>query len=185
MRRGRTWPHPHLASPSSAVYKLVFMSDIEILARDEWHRLRDIRLSALHESPHAFLSTYEREEAYTEDHWRAEFIRGDWNIGIREGGPVSLLGATREPATPAYQCYLEYLWVSPECRRSGVAFSMLSIVLDRLRASGVQTAFLWVLDGNAAATRLYKRCGFASTNHRQPLAAHPGRSEERMRLDLG
>ena len=161
------------------------MPYIKLLARDEWHRLRDIRLSALHESPHAFLTTYGREQAYNEDQWRAEFTRGEWNIGIIGSRAVSLLGTTHESDTPVHECYLEYLWVSPECRGSGVAFDMLTIILDRLQTSGVRTVFLWVLDGNDTAIRLYKRVGFVSTNHRQPLSADPERSEERMQLDLG
>jgi len=62
---------------------------------------------------------------------------------------------------------------------------MLTIVINRLQTSGVRRAFLWVLDGNDTAIRLYKRVGFISTNHRQPLAGRPGRTEERMQLDLG
>jgi ribosomal protein S18 acetylase RimI-like enzyme len=62
---------------------------------------------------------------------------------------------------------------------------MIASVLDRLRARGVRTAFLWVLDGNEVAMRVYRRAGFVSTNHRQPLAARPGRTEERLYLNLG
>jgi len=76
------------------------------------------------------------------------------------------------------------MWVAPGRRHSGVALSMLITVLSRLRASGVRTVFLWVLDGNEAARNLYKRIGFVSSNHRQPLPGRPGRSEERMQLDL-
>lgn len=163
----------------------MLMPDMKLLAPDQWFMLRDIRLRALRESPRAFLSTYEREKSHSEDQWRAEFNRGDWNIRFLGDRPVGLLGTTREPDAPAHECYLEYLWVSPGCRRSGIAFSMVTVILGRLQTSGVRTAFLWVLDGNDAATRLYKRAGFVSTNYRQPLPADPERSEERMRLDLG
>jgi ribosomal protein S18 acetylase RimI-like enzyme len=132
-----------------------------------------------------FLSTYDREKSYSENQWRAEFIRGDWNIGLVKEMPVSLLGVTHEFNAPALERYLEYLWVAPECRRSGIARSVLTAVLGRLRHSGIRTVFLWVLDGNELAMHLYKTVGFSSTNHRQPLPAHPARSEERMRLDLG
>jgi ribosomal protein S18 acetylase RimI-like enzyme len=74
--------------------------------------------------------------------------------------------------------------VSPEFRRSGVASLMITGTLDELKTAGVRTAFLWVLDGNNAAVRLYKRLGFVSTDFSQPLADFPGRSEERMELDL-
>jgi ribosomal protein S18 acetylase RimI-like enzyme len=161
------------------------MPDIRPLVPDEWFILRDIRLTALSESPHAFLSSYERERVYGEDQWRAEFTRGDWNVGFMEGRPASLLGVTREPDTPAGECYLEYLWVAPDRRRRHLALDMIVDVLDRLRARGMRTAFLWVLDGNEVAMSVYRRAGFMSTNHRQPLVARPGRTEERLYLNLG
>jgi ribosomal protein S18 acetylase RimI-like enzyme len=160
------------------------MPDIKQLSPDEWGVLRDIRLSALRESPHAFLSTYELEKRFDEYRWRAEFTRGNWHVGIVGGSRAGLVGATREPGAPVDECYLEYIWVSPEYRRGGVALSMLETVLGQLRDLGVRTAFLWVLDGNEAAVRLYHRAGFTSSNHRQPLAEHPGRTEERMQLRL-
>jgi ribosomal protein S18 acetylase RimI-like enzyme len=162
-----------------------FMPQIKLLHPDEWRTLQTIRLSALRESPRSFLSTYEREKDYGEERWRAEFDRGDWSIGIIRGTPASLLGTTREPGMPSHECYLEYLWVSPEHRRLGVALKMVTTVIERLRAYGVRTAFLWVLDGNEIAMKLYKQVGFVSSNHRELLEAHPGRSEERLQLNLG
>jgi ribosomal protein S18 acetylase RimI-like enzyme len=166
------------------VPKLRFMPDIILLTADEWVKLRKIRLTALRESPQAFLSTYARESVYEADRWRAEFIRGNWYTGIVMGGPVSLLGVTREPGMPVHERYLEYLWVSPEHRRSGMAIEMLKVVLKRLRAAKVRTVFVWVLDGNDAARNLYERIGFVDSNHRQPLAERPGHSEERLILTL-
>jgi ribosomal protein S18 acetylase RimI-like enzyme len=161
-----------------------FVLDIIMLTRNQWERLRDIRLTALLESPDSFLATYELERDYGKDQWQAEFGRGDWHIGMISGREVSLLGTTRLPDTPAHQCYLEYLWVSPRYRRAHVASWMLTAVLNRLHAAGLRTAFLWVLEGNEVATQLYKRFGFVSTNHRQPLPGQADRSEERMQLDL-
>jgi ribosomal protein S18 acetylase RimI-like enzyme len=160
------------------------MLRIQLLTRDDWHELREVRLSALSDSPRAFLSSYDRELAYGEKEWRTEFSRGHWNIGICQGTTVGLLGATREPGMPANERYLEYLWVSPECRRSKVASRLLRAVLKSLCDAGVRIAWLWILDGNDPALQLYKRFGFFSTSERQPLPADPERSEERMRLNL-
>jgi RimJ/RimL family protein N-acetyltransferase len=145
--------------------------------------LRDIRLAALRESPRNFLSTYQRERVYEDEHWRAEFTRGDWNVGFYEGEPISLLGVTHDDETPVDACYLEYLWVAPGHRRRGVALRMIKVILDRLSEAGVRTVFLWVLDGNDIAIQVYERSGFVRTNHSQP--ARPGRTEERLVLDLG
>lgn len=147
--------------------------------------LREIRLEALQDSPESFLATYDSEKAFDEKQWRAEFARGGWNVGFRGSQAVSLLGTTHERYGPADLCYLEYMWVAPHCRRSGVALRTLAVVLDRLRSSGIRTVLLWILDGNEAAARLYQRVGFVSTHRRQPLAERPGRTEHEMRLELG
>ena len=160
------------------------MVDIIRLTHEQWEDLRDIRLTALLDSPRAFLHKHKEERKYSPDRWQAEFGRGDWYVGLVDDERVSLVGTTRLPTTPADQCYLEYLWVSPDCRRKSVASEMITGVLGRLRTAGLRTAFLWVLDGNAAATELYKSLGFVSTNYRQPLPDEVNRSEELMELDL-
>jgi ribosomal protein S18 acetylase RimI-like enzyme len=165
------------------------MPDINLLTSDEWRTLCEVRLSALSDSPHAFLSTYATESKYSESKWRTEFARGDWYVGmVRVGSadkPVSIAGITRESGTPAHQRFLQYVWVAPEFRRQGVAFNMINEVLDRLKLSGVRTVVLGVLDENGSAMRLYSRLGFVSSNHREPLEDFPGRSEEIMQLHLG
>ena len=160
------------------------MLDIKILTAAKWTMLRDIRLEALAESPQAFLSTHKREISWREEQWIAEFDRGEWSIGFVADQAVSLLGATRTPETPRHECYLEYMWVTPGHRRSGVAYRMLSLTFDRLQAQGVKTVFLYVLDGNDAAMRLYKRAGFTGAREPEPLAGYPGRSEELLQRSL-
>jgi ribosomal protein S18 acetylase RimI-like enzyme len=173
-----------LASLTSAMRKFPFVLDIRRLRRDEWRSLRDIRLTALQESPASFLSTYDKEREFGDSKWREEFDRGQWFVGFRDGQPASMLGITREPKTPSHECYLEYVWVTPEYRHSGVASFMLNAILDQLQAAGVRAAFLWVLDGNDVAVHLYKRLGFVSTNLCQPLPEAPDRWEERMEMRL-
>jgi ribosomal protein S18 acetylase RimI-like enzyme len=160
------------------------MPDIKLLVSEEWPLLRDMRLAALRDSPQAFLASYQTEKAFDEPRWRAEFGRGDWSVSVQDDGPAAIVGCTRETDMPTDERYLEYLWVAPRWRNRGVAQNMLAVVLDRLRQSGVRTAYLWVLDGNDAAVRLYKSVGFISGDQRQPLAARPGRSEELMQFNL-
>jgi len=157
---------------------------IEILDEDKWPRLREARLTALKEAPGAFLSNYGRELRYGEEDWRAEFSRGEWTLMMKNGRVVGLIGATREVATPPSECYLEYLWISPEFRRSGVASSLIKTVLKRLGKSGITTVWLWILEGNESARRLYEGLGFRSTDKKQPLPNNPSRHEELMRLDI-
>ncbi len=156
---------------------------VDVLTENDWRRLQSIRLSALRHDPLAFLSTYERETVYDEPRWRHEFSRGEWNIIRADDQDVGLVGAIRDPRM-RHECDLEFLWVAPKSRRTGVATILLRAVLDRLRDSGVRTVWLWILNGNDPAMRLYEQFGFQSTNKLQPLPDNPGRTEERMRLRL-
>jgi len=159
-----------------------------VLTENDWQRLRDVRLTALNADPSAFLSSHETEVAYGEQRWRGEFARGEWNVVITgdpgKGPGVGLIGVTRVPGMSFRECYLEYFWVAAQARGAGVGSLLLRTVLDRLRDSGVHTVWLWILNGNDDAMRLYQRFGFQSTNERQPLPGHPAGNEEKMRLRL-
>lgn len=162
----------------------VVMPEMTRITDDQWSTLREIRLSALRESPQMFLSTEDREKVWEQPDWEAEFKRGDWYFGEVDDSPVALIGVTREPEMPPRECYIEYMWVSPDYRRQGMAQHLLRTLLNSLRDSGVDKVMLWVLDGNYTAVRLYERLGFKSTNEVQPILTRPGRTEARMLLYL-
>jgi ribosomal protein S18 acetylase RimI-like enzyme len=157
---------------------------VRMLTEQEWHVLRDVRLIALKDSPESFLSNYDQEVDYDERRWRAEFNRGDWMIASRQGATVGFLGATRYMDIPSTDRYLEYLWVSPISRRSGVASIIIRAVLGHLGAEGVAAVWLWILDGNMPALQLYKKFGFISTKERQQVSESSSRCEEKMKLIL-
>lgn len=155
------------------------------IAECQWRTLRDVRLIALQESPRSFLSKYSNEVTYGEERWRAEFSRGEWIIVAEEGRPPdAVIGITRSDDIPSTDRYLEFLWVSPRKRRSKIATNLIRVVLERLRASGSETAWLWILEGNAAAQKLYSKCGFATTGERHQPRADPSLWEERMTCRL-
>lgn len=157
------------------------------LGPEEWSRLRHVRLTALKDSPDAFLATYDQEQGYSQERWAAEFARGIWYLCEDEGKPVFMAGVTKEPGgLSPVERNLEYVWLAPEHRRSGVAYEMLRKILRELRESGISTVFLFVLDGNERALLLYKRLNFASIGTWQPLPDDPaGRGEQQFRLGLG
>ena len=157
-----------------------------VLREDQWGILRDVRLTALRDSPEAFLSKHETEVTFKEGRWREEFSRGEWVIAGGEGKPPdALIGVTRSNDIPPTDRYLEYLWVSPKARRYKLATNLIHAVLERLDASGIDTAWLWILDGNKPARELYRKCGFTSTGERQRPKADHSRWEEKMKRKLG
>lgn len=164
------------------------MTDIELLAEDDWEVLRDVRLRALRDSPRAFGSTLAREESFREQHWRMRLRSGPWWVARRAGPSGSdvagLVSMIAEPGSTADDRHVVGLWVDPAARRQGSGTALLAVVVAAARAEGARTVSLWVAEDNGAALGLYARLGFVPTGERQPLPSSPGRAESRHELRL-
>ena len=101
-----------------------------------------------------------------------------------EGATQALLGATHSSDIPRSDRYLSYLWVAPAARGQGIGTKLVTEMLTHLRDRDVPRVWLWVVDGNDAAHRLYRKLGFQSTGVRKRLERDPFRSEERLLLEL-
>ena len=117
---------------------------------------------------------------WSQDDWARELRRGTWLVATDHGDDVGLLGATSEDDIPREDRYASYMWVHPHRRREGIGTLLLTTLIARLRADGVSSLWLWVMDDNPNALRLYEGAGFRLTGDRQPLAADPSRHEVRM-----
>lgn len=142
---------------------------------------RDLRMTALRESPDAFEMTYEEERAQTDQYWRDR-----WASTHNAGFIASLHGASvgiaagyfSEPDT----VQLVSMWVAPAARHQGVGAALVDAVLQWAWRHGARQVRLWVTVGNADAERLYARYGFQRTGEIKPLRSRPGRHEVAMRL---
>jgi ribosomal protein S18 acetylase RimI-like enzyme len=169
------------------------------LVADDWVQVRDARLAALAEAPHAFASTLERELAFTEDVWRSRAgsgrtfgaFDGSVIVGLATGlppddGPAGDRPAGDDPSDadgPAWQ--LVGMWVAPEWRGKGVADSLVAAVCDLARQSGAATVTLDVTVINGRARAFYRRLGFAPTGRRQLVRPdEPDHWEEELALRL-
>lgn len=144
---------------------------------DAWPAMRDVRLAALQDAPHAFGSSYQREVTFSEDDWRARISRGANFIAYAgESGltPAGIVGAF-EPEPGVAE--LVSMWVHPQARGLGVGRVLVETVLQWARAVGHHRVHLWVTETNDPARALYERCGFAATGERQPLPSHPQYAE--------
>jgi GNAT superfamily N-acetyltransferase len=121
---------------------------------DDWEILRDVRLAALREAPQAFASTYAREA-----------LAG---VYLADDGIPDLVS----------------MWVRPPARGQRVGEALITAAADWVKAHDHDAVFLWVTASNAAAQKLYQRCGFAPTGDRQPLPSDPELTEIRMRRPL-
>ena len=155
---------------------------------DDWAALRDVRLTALADTPLAFASTLDAEQQYGEPRWR------DWMT--RTAFFLAWAGDTTAPAGPPAGVvgvfgqedggwHVISMWVSPPARGSGLAGRLIDAAAGHARAQQAPALTLWVTDGNDRARAFYRRAGFRSTGRRQPVPRQdPGLWEEEMRLFL-
>jgi GNAT superfamily N-acetyltransferase len=148
------------------------------LQPDDWQVLRDIRLTALADSPSAFASTLAREESFTEADWRWRLTNGCRVVVTdgAEGEPVGLAGAYLHDGVPE----LIAMWVHPDARGTGAADALSEAVAEWAREQEAARLRLWVVDGNDRAERVYRRLGFAHTGAAQPVPGNPSLTEVQM-----
>ena len=151
------------------------MSDITVraLGEDEWEQYRSVRLSALEESPEAFVATAEEERAFDEDLWRTRMRRSQRLIAEQEGAAVGVasVGQARQEGEKenAKVAELFGLWVAPAARGTGVATQLVQAGADAARKQGRSHLAYWVGADNGRAVAFASGFGFRPTDSRRPM----------------
>jgi len=134
------------------------MAALRRLWPDDWADLRDIRLRSLADSPDAFASTLEREQAFTEDDWRRRLSGAVYVVDDPQ--PVAVGGIFDNNGSP----HVWGMWTDPDHRGRGHARR----ILDALIPPG-SSAQLDVNITNGGARAAYERYGFVGTGVVEPL----------------
>lgn len=142
--------------------------------------LKHFRLTALHDTPTAFGSTYAREAAWTDDEWQQR--AANWSNGTTSncfvavdtvGMPAGIAAgyiAAEEPGI----VWLVSMWVSSNHRRQGIGRELVDRVEQWAKSIGASSIQLQVTEGNTTAEALYRQLGYLPTGERGPHQAHPG-----------
>ena len=156
--------------------------DLHLLSPVDWPVLKAVRLRALQDSPHAFMSCYDNELRLGDWEWRRMFDASTWIVARGADDVVGLARSLSDPARP-WTRHVESIWVAPTHRRRGVFRALLYALAEIERPRGVTDLLLWVLEDNDDARRAYETLGFEPTGERQFLMVL-GQFELRLRLDI-
>lgn len=139
------------------------------LTPDDWAVWRDVRLAALADAPHAYGSTLAHEQGFDEARWRDRVApeNGVMAVALLDERVVGAVGGHTPPGTD--HVLLVAMWVHPEFRGGGAGDALVGDVLAWARENGWRRVVARVVDGNAAARRLFVRHGFVATGAREPL----------------
>ncbi|MER6304196.1 GNAT family N-acetyltransferase [Kitasatospora sp. NPDC001539] len=153
---------------------------IERIGREDWQRLRTVRLAQLLDTPMAFGEPYEYARHQGEGNWRA---RTDW---LNEPGKIGLVAVDDSDEWVATMLSIPSkdqpasvdligVWVDPahRGRERGVADALLDAVIDWARAGGARRMLLGVHEENHRAAAFYERRGFEYTGGETPYVLDP------------
>ena len=166
------------------------MTDISVrpLGADDWELYRTVRLTALAESPGAFVATHDEEAAEPEEFWRARMDRSTRLLAEREGSPVGIASVGPSDDDDPGVAQLFGLWVHPDERGSGVATELVRAGAHLAVSAGKRQLLYWVGTENGRAVAFASGFGFRPTANRRPMrvvSEDDGEDEIAMTLPLG
>ncbi|HMM95568.1 MAG: GNAT family N-acetyltransferase [Micrococcales bacterium] len=166
------------------------MSDITVrpLGVEEWEQYRSMRLTALQESPDAFVASYADEEAEPEEFWRARMERSTRLLAERDGETLGIasVGSVSDEKPDAAQLF--GLFVRSEARGTGVAAALVQAGARVAAEQGRTQLYYWVGTDNGRAVAFASGFGFRPTGMRRPMrvvSEDDGEEEIAMTLPLG
>lgn len=160
------------------------MVSIEPITPALTETFRQVRLSALQESPAAFGSTYAEESKLSNGEWqrRAEQCSGDKSVGYiaADGAQPCGIVACFIDSDALTAAHLVSMWVAPTYRSQGVGQLLVRNIFEWAEAHHVRTLILTVTSSNDRAIRFYERLGFVKTGNTEPYPNDPALFEYEM-----
>jgi RimJ/RimL family protein N-acetyltransferase len=134
--------------------------DLRRLGPEDASAYREIRLEALADSPHAFSSTLESEQAQPLDRFAAR-LADDFILGAFSGPYlVGVAGFYVQPRPKhRHKGLLWGMYVRPDHRAAGIGRKLVEAIIEHARQH-VELLQLSVVADNMPARRLYASLGF-------------------------
>jgi ribosomal protein S18 acetylase RimI-like enzyme len=161
--------------------------NIRTFGPGDWQDYRDLRLSALQDSPDAFGSTYADAVVYPDSVWRSRLhqISSEFDCPLvaERGGRCVGLAWGRIEASHRDVAHLFQMWVAPDHRGLGISRKLLDSVISWAVAQDAASLVLAVTCGDTPASRLYESAGFEAFGKPEPLRAGSAVEVQPMKLN--
>ncbi len=147
------------------------MTDItvRVLQEQDWQIYRDVRLSALGDSPDAFAASAAQERQFDEDFWRRRLVRSRRMVAESSGEVVGVVSVGRPSEEDPRNCEMFGLWVRPELRGQGVAWKLVQAGVSQARTDSFGFVIYWVSTENGRGVAFASSFGFRPTDARRAM----------------
>ena len=151
-----------------------------VLDADEWVRLRDIRLKALIDSPHAFGGTFEKESLFDEQQWRSDFAKQTHIVASVNGVDAAMMYVENLEGDFGAKCWIGGCWSDPDFRGTGLMRAMFEFLDKHAESRDWSVQGLGVWTDNTAAIAAYEKLGCVEMGGPQASTRQPGKFYQRM-----
>ena len=148
---------------------------VELLGPDQWHRLREIRLNSLKDSPDAFGGTIEAESKMEKEDWEVKFATLDFLIVSTDQVDIAIMSVEVLNGDHGATCWIGGCWSDPRYRGQGALRALFDFLDEQtdLKNWGRQGLGVWADNEDAIAA--YKAIGFSEAGEKKPSERQPGR----------
>ena len=148
---------------------------VELLGPDQWHRLREIRLNSLKDSPDAFGGTIEAESKMEKEDWEVKFATLDFLIVSTDQVDIAIMSVEVLNGDHGATCWIGGCWSDPRYRGQGALRALFNFLDEQtdLKNWGRQGLGVWADNEDAIAA--YKAIGFSEAGEKKPSERQPGR----------
>jgi ribosomal protein S18 acetylase RimI-like enzyme len=152
--------------------------EIRPVRTGEGARLRELRLTAIQEAPHAFFWSLQVEQDTTVQQWEcwADYPGNDRVMFVAVEGEawVGMAGCSlRDGDAGSMTLDGTGMWISPAARGRGLGERLIEAIIEWGRARGAGRMEFAVTETNEVAIALYQRLGFRPTGRRRALESYP------------
>ena len=142
--------------------------EVSLLSKDEWERLREIRLRALKENPEAFGADFNEVQSRTKDGWLKDYNKEDYLVASINGADVGMLYIEVLNGDHGATCWIGGCWTDPAYRGKGVMRALFNYIDQHAVARDWSRQGLGVWTDNYAAIKAYEFLGFTIAGEKMP-----------------
>jgi GNAT superfamily N-acetyltransferase len=142
--------------------------EISLLSKDEWERLKAIRIRALTENSDAFGQTLEEVKALSKDEWFKYYEKSDYLIASIDGKDIGMLYIEVLNGDHGATCWIGGCWTDPAHRGKGVMRALFNYIDLHAKEKDWSRQGLGVWTDNYSAIKAYEYLGFAFAGEKMP-----------------
>jgi GNAT superfamily N-acetyltransferase len=142
--------------------------EVSLLSKDEWERLRDIRLRALKENPEAFGADLNEVQSRTKDGWLKDYEKEDYLVASINGTDVGMLYIEVLNGDHSATCWIGGCWTDSAYRGKGVMRALFNYIDEHAVEKKWTRQGLGVWVDNSTAIKAYETLGFTFAGEKMP-----------------